>query len=62
MQMTPEYALATAYMDASALLAVALREPSAPLIARRLETFDLLASARLLEAEVPPLSPAMEWI
>lgn len=49
--MTPEYALATAYVDASALLAVALQEPSAPLIIQRLETFDLLVSASLLDAE-----------
>ena len=51
MPVTPAFPLATAYVDASALLAVALREPSAPLIAQRLETFDLLASASLLDAE-----------
>ncbi len=51
MPVTPAFPLATAYVDASALLAVALREPSAPLIVQRLETFDLLASASLLDAE-----------
>ena len=48
MPVTPAFPLATAYVDASALLAVALREPSAPLIAQRLEAFGLLASAGLL--------------
>lgn len=50
--MTPAFTQqGTAYVDSSALLAVSLREPSAPLIARRLESFRRLASADLLEAE-----------
>ena len=50
--MTPAFTQqGTAYVDSSALLSVALREPSASLIARRLESFRRLASADLLEAE-----------
>lgn len=41
-----------AYVDSSALLAVALHEPSAPSVIRRLAAFSRLASANLLEAEV----------
>lgn len=51
MPVTPEFNLATAYVDASALLAVALWEPAARLITQRLATFDMLASAGLLDAE-----------
>lgn len=50
--MTPEFPPATAYVDASALLAVALREPTAAYVIRRLDAFDIVASANLLEAEM----------
>lgn len=40
-----------AYVDTSSLVALALREPTAPGIRRRLRTFDLLVSSNLLEAE-----------
>ena len=43
---------AAAYVDASALLAVVLHEPAAPSVIRRLESFDRLVSANLLDAEV----------
>ena len=50
--MTPEFPPATAYVDASALLAVSLREPTAASVIRRLAAFRHLASANLLEAEM----------
>lgn len=43
---------AAAYVDASALLAIVLREPAAPSVIRRLGAFPRLAAANLLEAEV----------
>ena len=50
--MMPEFPPATAYVDASALLAVALREPTAASVIQRLAAFRHLASANLLEAEM----------
>ena len=42
----------SAYVDTSALLAIALTEPDGPATARRLATFPLLVSSNLLEAEM----------
>ena len=42
----------SAYVDTSALVAMALREPSAAAVARRLASFHLLVSSNLLEAEM----------
>lgn len=48
----PTSASEVAYVDSSALVAVALREPSAPSVVERLAKFSRLAAANLLEAEV----------
>ena len=42
----------SAYVDTSALLAIALREPSREAVTQRLATFPRLVSSNLLEAEV----------
>ena len=44
--------MSTAYVDASALIAIALNEPAGPETARRLEAFSSFVSSNLLEAEV----------
>lgn len=43
--------MSTAYVDTSCLVAIALGEPGADTIARRLERHDRLISSNLLEAE-----------
>ena len=49
--MTPA-GTAAAYVDGSAMLAVAFHEPSGPGVAERLARFDALHSSVLLEAEI----------
>ena len=49
--MTSHYPTA-AYVDGSALLAIALDEPAGPDLARRLDGFATLLSSNLLEAEL----------
>jgi predicted nucleic acid-binding protein len=44
--------MALAYVDTSCLVAIALGEPGATAIARRLNRFDQLLSSNLLEAEL----------
>ena len=68
--------MATAYIDASGLVAVAFNEPRGPDFERRLSEFDSLLSSNFLEAEVrsafanpergrayiPALLSGIQWI
>lgn len=44
--------MSVAYVDSSALIAIAFNEPAGQAMARRLETFTTLLSSNLLEAEL----------
>ncbi|MXW36546.1 MAG: type II toxin-antitoxin system VapC family toxin [Chloroflexi bacterium] len=44
--------MTTAYVDTSALVAIATSEPSGPAVAERIATFDRVISGTILEAEL----------
>lgn len=66
--------MSVAYVDSSALIAVAFNEPTRQAMARRLEAFSMLLSSNLLEAELraachrerqdfdPELVDQIEWV
>ena len=66
--------MSVAYIDTSALVAVAFGEDAGPEVARRLEAFSRLISSKLLEAELratfnreclafePDLVSGIEWV